>query len=585
MPDLPQPEPVPVPLPEEGSGNGQGVEGSVPTWLGVVIVIAAWLVLELWGLGAVPFHTKGEPREALVVWEMTHGGGWILPKRNGTELPSKPPLFHWLGAVTSIVRGQTDEWSIRLPSAGLSLLALLGVCAAGTALWTPGAGIVAALALMTTFEWARAATNARVDMTLTAGLEAAFLGFLFFLRSRRTRWLVVTYLGIAFAALGKGPVGIVLPGGVALLTLICIRDFAVLRQMRLFRGALAVVFIAGSWYLLAFRLGGADFFQKQVLNENLFRFVGGEPFSGGHRHSNLNLFGLLLLGLMPWTLFLPSVGAALWRLRREVSFRGGELYCLGWIIVVFGFYAVATSKRSVYMLALYPAVALLMGWWWSQVIAGSFRGRWTRIVLPVVGIAVAVVVGVVLGLVAAEALGLPAFKGVASFLSSRDAANARAIRDAILATPGFVVVTVGIALIALVAFSVSWARRQGSIAFASLFLATASLIVVVRIVILPGIARHETTRDFIRQARAAVGPADAMFFYRTFDYGAVFYSDGHIPTYEGSFPREAPRFLLVSRSEWERLRPRAVNDYEQVRLPVEKHEGPKRLVLLRRTGN
>src|SRR5512147_1299029 len=78
-----------------------------------LLIILAWAILQLWGLGRVPFHTKGEPREGLVVWEMTHGGGWILPKRNGEELPSKPPLFHWLGAITSLLQGATDEWSIR----------------------------------------------------------------------------------------------------------------------------------------------------------------------------------------------------------------------------------------------------------------------------------------------------------------------------------------------------------------------------------------------------------------------------------------------------------------------------------------
>jgi hypothetical protein len=71
-----------------------------------------------------------------------------------------------------------------------------------------------------------------------------------------------------------------------------------------------------------------------------------------------------------------------------------------------------------------------------------------------------------------------------------------------------------------------------------------------------------------------------MFFHRTFDYGAVFYSQGHIPIYEGEFPAGAKRFLLMSRSEWERLRAKAVNDYEQVRLPSE----PRRLVLVRRTS-
>lgn len=544
--------------------------------VGAVIALAAWVILELWGLGAAPFHTKGEPREALVVWEMTHGGGWILPKRNGTELPSKPPLFHWLGAIASLATGSTDEWSIRFPSAALSLLGILGVFAAATALWTPAAGLVAALALMTTFEWARAATNARVDMTLTAGLEAAFLGFLFFLRTRRPVWLVLFYGGMAFAALGKGPVGIVLPAATALVTMVATRDLVALRQMRLVRGALAVLVLTGSWYLLALQAGGDDFFRKQLLNENLLRFFGGSQFSGGHRHSNLTLFGLTLLGLMPWAVFLPFVVSALWRRRREVSFAGGELYCVAWIAIVCAFYAFATSKRSVYLLAVYPAVAMLIGWWFAQMSAPA--ARWYSTALRITGVAAAAAVAALLAVVLLQLSGVPILEMIGETLSPRDRANVLAVSRALAIDSRLTLACLALAAVGLLSFGIGCGRGRPAAACGALFVAAAAITVLIRLSILPAIARHETLRDFMREAKAAAGPADATFFYRTFDYGAVFYSAGHLPTHDGPFPREAPRFLLMSRGEWERLRARAVNDYEQVRLPSD----PRRLVLVRR---
>jgi 4-amino-4-deoxy-L-arabinose transferase-like glycosyltransferase len=568
--------PSPVESESKSRSASLGVHRRLEVWVAAVVVVAVWVALELWGLGAAPFHTKGEPREALVVWEMTHGGSWVLPKRNGTELPSKPPLFHWLGALTSLARGATDEWSIRFPSAALSLLGVLGVFAASTALWTPVAGLGAALALMTTFEWARAATNARVDMTLTVCLEAAFLGFLFFHRTRRPLWLVVFYGGMALAALGKGPVGIVLPAGVALAAIAATRDRSVLREMRLLRGLAAVLVVAGSWYLLAMQVGGSDFVNKQLLNENLFRFVGGAQFSGGHRHSNLTLFGLTLLGLMPWALFLPSVARALWTHRRDISFRGGELYCLIWIVFVSAFYAVATSKRSVYLLAIYPAVAMLFGWWLAQ--ATAAEAHWRSTALSVAGGIGAAAVGSLLFIVALQLSGLPVLDLVGDLLSPRDQDNVLAVSHALAIEPRLALAGLGIAAVALVGFSIAIGRRRLLIAGGALFVAAAAITILIRLSILPAIARQETLRDFMPEVRAAAGPADAAFFYGTFDYGAVFYSDGHIPTHDGSFPTEAPRFLLMSRSEWERLRARAVNHYEQVRLPSD----PRRLVLVRR---
>ncbi|MGH7960503.1 MAG: ArnT family glycosyltransferase, partial [Candidatus Binatia bacterium] len=123
--------------------------------------------LYLWGLGEKPFYTKAEPREASVVWEITTTGEWILPLRNGVMIPSKPPLFHWLGALISLAWGEVNELTIRLPSALLALLGVLLTYSAGTALWGVEAGLIAALILGTSFEWMRTAITARVDMTLT----------------------------------------------------------------------------------------------------------------------------------------------------------------------------------------------------------------------------------------------------------------------------------------------------------------------------------------------------------------------------------------------------------------------------------
>src|SRR5713226_9365330 len=134
------------------------------TGLGLGLLCA---LLYLWGLGDLPFYTKGEPREATVVWEIYTSGEWILPLRNGHIIPSKPPLFHWLGTLLSI----------RLPSAVLAIIGVLLTYATGLSLWGVEAGLIAALVLATSFEWVRAATTARVDMTLTVCMVMAFLFF------------------------------------------------------------------------------------------------------------------------------------------------------------------------------------------------------------------------------------------------------------------------------------------------------------------------------------------------------------------------------------------------------------------------
>ena len=566
---------------------------AVPRWSALTIVcyaalvVVAWAGLELWALGKAPFHTKGEPREGLVVWQMAHQGSWILPRRDGPtgmEVPSKPPLFHWLGAVTSLIRGSTDEWSIRFPSAALSLIALLCVFGAGTALWSARAGLCASLALMTMFEWARASTGARVDMTLTFGLQLALLSLLFFLRSRAARWLIPLYAGMAVAVLGKGPVGVVLPALVMLVMVALTRDLSVLRQMRLARGALAVGVAAGSWYVLALIVGGWQFFYKQILAENIFTFFDSQKFGGGHRHPAFYLFGALLLGVLPWTAFLPGLAARCWRQRRAITVRDARVYLLVWILVVFGFYALAASKRSVYLLSLYPAVALLLGWWADeQSQAPPEEERWLASVLRLVGWLLIATVALVLAIVLLESLGAPILLAVRGWLPATAQGYAPWISETARAGRWVLLGLLVAALASLYGCVRAAAALHWKGLFAGIFSAATAVILSINLVVLPGIAEHESRRSFIAAVRETLRPDHELFFFRAFEYDAVFYWQDHIPIYEGPWPAGAPRYLLMDKAEWERMRPEAAEQYEQVTF-ADRRAADGSLVLIRRTG-
>ena len=92
--------------------------------------------------------------------------------------------------------------------------------------------------LATSFEWLRAPTSARVDMTLTAFLTGAFIALDRALSAAKpSPWaLVCFYACMGLAALAKGPVGIILPSLVALVYLGLRRDLGRVGQL------------AGSWY-------------------------------------------------------------------------------------------------------------------------------------------------------------------------------------------------------------------------------------------------------------------------------------------------------------------------------------------------
>ena len=75
-------------------------------------------------LGQSNFHTRGEPREALVAMAMLEDGNWTLPITNGTDIAYKPPLFHWAIATISKIVGEINEYTSRMPSS-ISLAAMI----------------------------------------------------------------------------------------------------------------------------------------------------------------------------------------------------------------------------------------------------------------------------------------------------------------------------------------------------------------------------------------------------------------------------------------------------------------------------
>ena len=63
-------------------------------------------------LGSIPLFDKGEPREALAVQDIIQRGEWLVPLKRATDVPSKPPLFHWSGnALDGLLYGSDDSLS------------------------------------------------------------------------------------------------------------------------------------------------------------------------------------------------------------------------------------------------------------------------------------------------------------------------------------------------------------------------------------------------------------------------------------------------------------------------------------------
>jgi hypothetical protein len=116
----------------------------------------------------------------------------------------------------------------------------------------------------------------------------------------------------------------------------------------------ALLLIDLSWYVLAYQLGGEEFLEVQLLRENVDRALGTGEFT--FHESPLVVAGWFATRIFPWSL------ATLWspirRFRGTREDAAGYLLHAWWISILLAF-AFAAGKRAVYLLPLFPAIAIL----------------------------------------------------------------------------------------------------------------------------------------------------------------------------------------------------------------------------------
>jgi 4-amino-4-deoxy-L-arabinose transferase-like glycosyltransferase len=520
---------------------------TMPSRRKAVLLLALCGVLYLPG-AAVQFSTRGEAREALAVREVVESGRWLVPMRPDGQLTKKPPLFYWSGMLTSWLLPSSPEAAVRLPSVVAGTVGVLAVACLGYGAVGAAAGS-AALMLATSFEWMRSATSARVDMLLAAAMTLVLLGWIARLSRGRAGWTsALVGLGTALAVLAKGPIGAGFPAAALVVAALIERDRSLLR---LLVPLLAGATIAALWYVVAWSAHGRAFLDI-VLAENLGRFVDTARARTGHAHGPLFLAGAGILGLLPWTPLLPLVaspGTASSRVRTLL---------LAWTVVIVAVVAVSASKRSVYLLPIFPAVALLMGDGLTAVpsprVARALRVT-TALYAPVLALFAFVLLAV--------AAGFDVAAPFASALASEDLASVRAcaewIRDA-QALP------VAIALLTL-ALAVTVARRRAAGRWPGLVPpvagAVALLMLTFQVGIRPAIARARGFADFLRPLGALLPPGEPFYAYFPVDQSVRFYAPRPLANWR-TRPGDRDVFLLA----WER---------EVASLPAAKRAGLERL--------
>jgi 4-amino-4-deoxy-L-arabinose transferase-like glycosyltransferase len=294
---------------------------------------------------------------------MAVSGDWVTPRLNDLKYFEKPPLQYWLGAATFDVLG-VDEWTARLPSAVAGFLAIIAVGLTAARLASPDAGAFAALVLGGTVWHAGIAHFLSVDSVLSLCMTLALCAFLLAQRPDITRaaqrnWMLAAFAAAALATLAKGLIAIAIPGAVLVLYTLVTRDTGPWRRLHALPGLAVYLAVAAPWFVLVSR-ANAEFAQFFFIHEHVERFLTETHNRTGEWWYFVPWF---VLGFIPWIIA--------WAVTLPRSVRDAPVYangfswarfCLVYAAFIFVFFSASGSKLPSYILPMFPALALALGY-------------------------------------------------------------------------------------------------------------------------------------------------------------------------------------------------------------------------------
>ena len=371
------------------------------TWgLSILALFLICSLAFLWNLGNTGLVDETEPLFAEAARQMVLTGDWITPYFNGETRFDKPPLVYWLMAAGYQVFG-VNEWAVRFPSA-LAAIVLTAGCfltlryfgffpsnltadsrQKNRQLWL-SAWMGGAIVVFNpeTLVWARQGVS---DMLLSGCVGTALFCFFwgyteegkkttetaeefsiskFFLDfSLPNKWYLTFYIFLGLAVLAKGPVGVVLPGLILISFSLYLGNFkSVLRETKPLLGAIIFAIIAAPWYVLVILRNGQNYINSFFGYHNFERFTN---VVNGHDAPWYFYFIVVLIGFMPWSIYLPLtfLRSRFWQRSfwcQQPRDHQLGLFAFFWFACIFIFFSISVTKLPSYVLPLMPAASILV---------------------------------------------------------------------------------------------------------------------------------------------------------------------------------------------------------------------------------
>lgn len=327
----------------------------------LLLLLAA--LLFFFALGNHELQGSTEARVSGIAMAMHLDNDWVVPRLFREPFLEKPPLSLWLDAGAIRLFGASTG-AVRLASAFAGLFSVMLLYGMLRRFGRPQTlAFSAALILATMASYWGNVRGVGEDSLLSLGVTAALLGFYQAVRPEREgsstwAWALFT-AGMVIATLSKGVLGLAMPGIVIFVYLLSTSLMD--KRLRLgdwFKPALFTLLALVPlliWLGFLFQRGGMQAVGEVLWTNSVGRFSG-SFVEAGHYEPFYYYLAKLPEAFLPWNIL---VYLGLWHFRKSLLRNRYRLFFSVWLVAQFTLLTLASSKRTVYLMALTPAAAVL----------------------------------------------------------------------------------------------------------------------------------------------------------------------------------------------------------------------------------
>ncbi|MDD5583867.1 MAG: glycosyltransferase family 39 protein [Candidatus Omnitrophica bacterium] len=325
----------------------------------IAILLVLSSILIFWNLGTGSLTSWDEGVYAQVAKEIYTSGNWVDLTWQGLPWSDKPPLYMWLTVLFYKLFG-INEFAARAPSALSGIATVIAVYILACKLYSRRVGIASSLLLLSTWHFFWSARVGMLDSTFSFFITLSLL----FLKlgENKKLYLFLFWIGFTAAFLTKG-VGAFLIPAIACVYLLSVKKISLVRRPAFVLGAFFSLLLLGWWHYLAYVHYGGDFIAGYFVKHLFIRTT---QTVEGHIGGIFSYFKVLPNKGRPWGAFaFLAVPIALWRIFHNKEKE--HILPVVWAVIVFFVATTVKTKLHWYIMAIYPATSILVGWVLSKV--------------------------------------------------------------------------------------------------------------------------------------------------------------------------------------------------------------------------